>query len=64
MKKLISSPFPVFIIADIDIYKFNPWDLPNKAALGEKEWYFFCPRDKNYLTVQGQIRQLVSGFKK
>ncbi|KAB2088231.1 hypothetical protein E1A91_A04G169900v1 [Gossypium mustelinum] len=48
MKKLSSSPFPVSIIADVDIYKFDPWDLPDKAVLGEKEWYFFSPRDRKY----------------
>ena len=25
-----SSPCPVAIIADVDIYKFDPWDLPCK----------------------------------
>ncbi|KAK1554359.1 hypothetical protein Q3G72_011123 [Acer saccharum] len=37
-KKLTSTPFPLSIIADVDIYKFDPWDLPEKAAFGEKEW--------------------------
>ena len=27
-KKLASTPFPVSVIADVDIYKFDPWDLP------------------------------------
>jgi hypothetical protein len=28
-KKVSSSSYPeVSIIADVDIYKFNPWDLP------------------------------------
>ncbi|TXG66255.1 hypothetical protein EZV62_007530 [Acer yangbiense] len=27
-KKLTSTPFPLSIIADVDIYKFDPWDLP------------------------------------
>ncbi|PPD75193.1 hypothetical protein GOBAR_DD27889 [Gossypium barbadense] len=48
MKKLSSSAFPVSFIADVDIYQFDPWDLPDKAVLGEKEWYFFCPRDRKY----------------
>ncbi|KAG4153322.1 hypothetical protein ERO13_D04G176512v2 [Gossypium hirsutum] len=48
MMKLSSSPFPISIIADIGIYKFDPWDLPDKVVLGEKEWYFFSSRDKKY----------------
>ncbi|KAJ8646620.1 hypothetical protein MRB53_008368 [Persea americana] len=47
-KKAASTPCPVSIIAEVDIYKFNPWDLPAKAAFGEKEWYFFSPRDRKY----------------
>ena len=31
-KKVSSSPNPtVSIIADIDLYKFNPWDLPGSS---------------------------------
>ncbi|KAL4341361.1 hypothetical protein GQ457_08G005620 [Hibiscus cannabinus] len=43
MKKLSSSPFSVSIIADVDIYKSDPWDLPDKAVFGEKE----CHRPLN-----------------
>ncbi|KAJ6893580.1 NAC transcription factor NAM-B1 [Populus alba x Populus x berolinensis] len=38
----------VVIIADVDIYKFNPWELPGKALFGESEWFFFSPRDRKY----------------
>lgn len=27
-KKVTSTPFPDSIIAEVDIYKFDPWDLP------------------------------------
>jgi len=27
-KKVSSSPVPLSIIADVDIYKSDPWDLP------------------------------------
>jgi hypothetical protein len=27
-----STPCPVAIIADVDIYKFDPWDLPCELA--------------------------------
>ncbi|XP_028780150.1 NAC transcription factor 32 [Neltuma alba] len=47
-KKIASLPLPVSVIAEVDIYKFDPWDLPGKAAFGEKEWYFFSPRDRKY----------------
>lgn len=28
-RKLASAPLPVAIIADIDLYKFDPWELPS-----------------------------------
>ncbi|XP_074582215.1 NAC domain-containing protein 2-like [Curcuma longa] len=36
------------IIAEIDLYKFDPWDLPEMALFGRKEWYFFTPRNRKY----------------
>ncbi|KAH0448227.1 hypothetical protein IEQ34_022027 [Dendrobium chrysotoxum] len=48
-KKITSSLPPSYsIIADIDLYKFNPWELPEKAFFGEGEWFFFSPRDRKY----------------
>ncbi|KAM6597972.1 hypothetical protein CsatA_008496 [Cannabis sativa] len=46
--KVASKPLPASFIADIDLYKYNPWELPKKAAFGEEEWYFFSPRDRKY----------------
>ncbi|XP_058079255.1 NAC domain-containing protein 2-like [Magnolia sinica] len=61
-KKVGSSPCPVSIIAEVDIYKFDPWDLPAKAAFGEKEWYFFSPRDRKYPNGARPNRAAVSGY--
>ncbi|XP_076885479.1 NAC domain-containing protein 68-like [Bidens hawaiensis] len=36
------------IIADVDIYKHEPWELPEMALFGTKDWYFFTPRDRKY----------------
>ncbi|XP_078180477.1 NAC domain-containing protein 68-like [Carex rostrata] len=47
-RKIGGQMLPVPIIADVDLYKFNPWDLPEKALFGQKEWYFFTPRDRKY----------------
>ncbi|KAG0461368.1 hypothetical protein HPP92_021665 [Vanilla planifolia] len=43
-----SLPMEWAIIADIDLYKFNPWELPEKALFGQGEWFFFSPRDRKY----------------
>ncbi|XP_019177230.1 PREDICTED: NAC transcription factor 32-like [Ipomoea nil] len=47
-RKCASQPISVPVIAEIDLYKFAPWQLPEMALYGEKEWYFFSPRDRKY----------------
>ena len=32
-KKLASTPLPVSIIAEVDIYKFDPWELPGLCLI-------------------------------
>ncbi|KAK1556306.1 hypothetical protein Q3G72_002384 [Acer saccharum] len=70
LKKKVSSsssssspPNPVVsIIADVDIYKFNPWELPEKARFGESEWFFFSPRDRKYPNGTRPNRAAGSGY--
>ncbi|KAE9453321.1 hypothetical protein C3L33_14777, partial [Rhododendron williamsianum] len=57
-----SRPCPVSIIPEIDIYKFDPWELPEKAGFGENEWYFFSPRDRKYPNGARPNRAAVSGY--
>ncbi|XP_030469227.1 NAC domain-containing protein 72 [Syzygium oleosum] len=47
-RKVAGHHFDLEIIGEIDLYKFDPWVLPSKAIFGEKEWYFFSPRDRKY----------------
>ncbi|KAK4769872.1 hypothetical protein SAY87_030404 [Trapa incisa] len=61
-KRASSIHLPVSIIAEVDIYKFDPWDLPAMAAFGEKEWYFFSPRDRKYPNGARPNRAAVSGY--
>jgi len=57
-----SRPCPVSIIPSVDIYKFDPWELPEKAEFGENEWYFFSPRDRKYPNGVRPNRAAVSGY--
>nr|WCD14878.1 NAP2a [Saccharum spontaneum] len=57
-----SAPCPVPIIADVDIYKFDPWDLPAKALYGDGEYYFFSPRDRKYPNGIRPNRAAGSGY--
>ncbi|BAT84901.1 hypothetical protein LR48_Vigan03g189500 [Vigna angularis] len=61
-KRVASIPLPVSIIAEVDIYKLDPWDLPAKATFGEKEWYFFSPRDRKYPNGARPNRAAASGY--
>ncbi|GLJ35432.1 hypothetical protein SUGI_0712620 [Cryptomeria japonica] len=61
-KKTAGHPFAVPIIAEVDLYKLDPWDLPDKALFGEKEWYFFSPRDRKYPNGSRPNRAAGTGY--
>ncbi|KAA8546429.1 hypothetical protein F0562_002832 [Nyssa sinensis] len=61
-RKCASQPIFVPIIAEIDLYKYDPWDLPGLALYGEKEWYFFSPRDRKYPNGSRPNRAAGSGY--
>ncbi|XWS23712.1 hypothetical protein CRYUN_Cryun28dG0038700 [Craigia yunnanensis] len=61
-RKCASQPIAVPIIAEIDLYKYDPWDLPDLALYGEKEWYFFSPRDRKYPNGSRPNRAAGSGY--
>ncbi|KAK2991853.1 hypothetical protein RJ640_030028 [Escallonia rubra] len=73
LKKKVSSSSEngIDLIADIDLYKFNPWELPGaslflisscKALFGESEWFFFSPRDRKYPNGARPNRAAASGY--
>ncbi|CAN8298824.1 unnamed protein product [Cochlearia groenlandica] len=51
-RKVLGKKLLVDAIAEVDIYKFEPPDLPDKSYLksGDLKWHFFCPREKKYST--------------
>ncbi|KAK9056972.1 hypothetical protein SSX86_024337 [Deinandra increscens subsp. villosa] len=61
-RKVAGHDFSLQIIADIDLYKFDPWQLPSRALFGEKEWYFFSPRDRKYPNGSRPNRVAGSGY--
>ncbi|XP_066307739.1 NAC domain-containing protein 48-like [Miscanthus floridulus] len=61
-RRCAGLPIAVPIIAEIDLYKFDPWQLPRMALYGEKEWYFFSPRDRKYPNGSRPNRSAGSGY--
>ncbi|KAK2369231.1 NAC domain-containing protein [Trifolium repens] len=49
-RKITGKTIDLDIIAEVDLYKCEPWDLPEKSFLPSKdmEWYFYSPRDRKY----------------
>lgn len=61
-RKVQQKQISIELIKQLDIYKYDPWDLPKLAALGEKEWYFYCPRDRKYRNSARPNRVTGAGF--
>ncbi|KAF7052625.1 hypothetical protein CFC21_060699 [Triticum aestivum] len=61
-RKVSDFSFATRAIADVDLNKCEPWDLPSKASMGEKEWYFFSMRDRKYPTGIRTNRATESGY--
>ncbi|XP_048445144.1 NAC domain-containing protein 100-like [Pyrus x bretschneideri] len=61
-KKVIDTSFSCKAIGEVDLNKSEPWELPWKAKMGEKEWYFFCVRDRKYPTGLRTNRATEAGY--
>ncbi|KAF9611560.1 hypothetical protein IFM89_033564 [Coptis chinensis] len=62
IKKVLDSSFTCRAIAEVDLNKCEPWELPEKAKMGEKEWYFFSLRDRKYPTGLRTNRATEAGY--
>ncbi|XP_022769577.1 transcription factor JUNGBRUNNEN 1-like [Durio zibethinus] len=61
-RKVEKKPLSIEIIKQVDIYKYDPWDLPKISSVGDKEWYFFCIRGRKYRNSIRPNRVTGSGF--
>jgi len=63
-KKIMGKKLCVEAISEVELYKFAPWDLPDKSCLQSKdlEWFFFCPRDKKYPKGSRTNRATPNGY--
>lgn len=63
-RKVMGKRLLVDAVAEVNIYKFSPWDLPDKSAIKSKdlEWFFFCPREKKYASGSRVKRVTENGY--
>ncbi|KAL8556576.1 hypothetical protein ACS0TY_004142 [Phlomoides rotata] len=50
------------IIGLLNIYNYDPRELPGLAKIGEREWYFFVPRDRKHGSGGRPNRTTENGF--
>ncbi|XVE74246.1 hypothetical protein DITRI_Ditri12bG0001500 [Diplodiscus trichospermus] len=63
-RKITGRTIELEIIPEVDLYKCEPWDLPDKSFLPSKdmEWYFYSPRDKKYPNGSRTNRATRAGY--
>ncbi|KAI3974958.1 hypothetical protein MKX01_005069 [Papaver californicum] len=61
-RKVEGKSFNVELITFLDLYRHDPWELPALASIGEKEWFFYVPRDRKYRNGDRPNRVTTSGY--
>ncbi|XWS18046.1 hypothetical protein CRYUN_Cryun32bG0008600 [Craigia yunnanensis] len=61
-RKVEGKRFIVELIIFLDLYRYDPWELPALAAIGEKEWFFYVPRHRKYRHGDRPNRVTTSGY--
>nr|XP_043627536.1 NAC domain-containing protein 71-like [Erigeron canadensis] len=63
-RKVEGLQFELEVIPVIELYKFDPWELPDKSFLPKRdmEWFFFVPRDRKYPNGSRTNRATKAGY--
>jgi hypothetical protein len=62
-RKICEKGFELDIIRDVDVYKWDPEELPELSPLeSDWQWYFFGPRDRRYHTGARSNRATRQGW--
>ncbi|KAL0443186.1 UNVERIFIED_CONTAM: NAC domain-containing protein 21/22 [Sesamum latifolium] len=62
MKRVAGCAQPAPLLIEVDLNKCEPWDIPETACVGGKQWYFYSQRDRKYATGLRTNRATVSGY--
>ncbi|RZR80676.1 hypothetical protein BHM03_00006731 [Ensete ventricosum] len=63
-RKVSGRPLRTDAIAEVDLCKCEPWELPGRSRLHSRdlEWYFFCPVDRKYPNRSRTNRATARGY--
>lgn len=61
-RKVEGKHFNIELITSVDLYRYDPWELPALASVGEKEWFFYVQRDRKYRNGDRPNRVTKSGY--
>ncbi|TVU50665.1 hypothetical protein EJB05_02044, partial [Eragrostis curvula] len=62
LQKFLNPSFAPRAMGEVNLNNCEPWDLPSKAKMGEKEWYFFSHKDMKYPTGSRTNRATKEGY--
>ncbi|RWV88834.1 hypothetical protein GW17_00049047 [Ensete ventricosum] len=63
-RKVCGRPLRIDAVAEVDLYKCEPWDLPGRSRIRSRdlEWYFFSPLDRKYSNRSRTNRATTQGY--
>ncbi|XP_006660391.1 uncharacterized protein LOC102710047 [Oryza brachyantha] len=63
-RKVLGRPLKVDAIAEVDLYKLEPWDLPARSRLRSRDsqWYFFSRLDRKHANRARTNRATAAGY--
>ncbi|XP_074579052.1 NAC domain-containing protein 53-like [Curcuma longa] len=63
-RRVCGRALRVDAIAEVDLYKCEPWELPGLSRLRSRdlEWYFFSPLDRKYSSRSRTNRATAQGY--